>query len=250
MSYGYDAVDRIVEARSEGSGRHYHEAFELDGTGSVLNILGALEQLGKAPSWQVDPGNVLQTRNRTRYEVDASKRRTKKIEKSSDGMDRVTEYVWDCQDRLREVRLPDGRHVRYRYDAFARRVRKTIVPPERTDVAHTLKLAFEAGGMDGIRPLEVTEYLWHDNTMCCELAPNGTRTVHVHEPRTMRPLLQTEGGEVFHVVCDHLGMPKELIDERGRVAWAASHGAYGRIIDEARERTDIHVRSPFRLLGQ
>lgn len=40
------------------------------------------------------------------------------------GEGRATEYVWDGRDRLREVRLPDGRRVAYGYDALGRRVRK------------------------------------------------------------------------------------------------------------------------------
>src|SRR5690606_37827 len=49
---------------------------------------------------------------------------------------------------------------------------------------------------------------------------------------------------------DHLGMPKELVDARGRVAWAAAHSAWGRILEEQRDPGVLAVGSPFRLLGQ
>src|SRR5690606_19357971 len=74
--------------------------------------------------------------------------------------------------------------------------------------------------------------------------------VHVHEAGSFAPLLQVEQGQVFTVVNDHLGMPKELVDGRGRVAWAARHSAWGRILEEQRDPGVLAVGSPFRLLGQ
>lgn len=68
------------------------------------------------------------------------------------------------------------------------------------------------------------------------------------------PLLQAERGEVFAYVNDHLGMPRELIDGAGRVAWAAAHSSWGKVLktyapsaDQGRAR---RVDSPFRMLGQ
>jgi RHS repeat-associated protein len=52
------------------------------------------------------------------------------------------------------------------------------------------------------------------------------------------------------VVTDHLGTPKELLDERGRVAWRAQHGAWGNVVEESRDLGSVAVKSPFRLLGQ
>jgi len=49
------------------------------------------------------------------------------------------------------------------------------------------------------------------------------------EPGTFRPLARAEGGRVHWVVCDHLGTPRELFDESGGLAWAASHHVWGEI---------------------
>jgi RHS repeat-associated protein len=83
---------------------------------------------------------------------------------------------------------------------------------------------------------------------------SGARSF-VHEPGTFIPLLQHERGEVFTYVNDHLGMPKELIDPAGMVAWSAAHSAWGRVVathaDLASElNRGRPVHSPFRLLGQ
>jgi RHS repeat-associated protein len=58
----------------------------------------------------------------------------------------------------------------------------------------------------------------------------------------------------------HLGMPKELIDGEGNLAWAAAHGAYGAVIaTDGPGEVEVEggfvsggprVESPFRLLGQ
>jgi RHS repeat-associated protein len=96
-------------------------------------------------------------------------------------------------------------------------------------------------------------YLWEGDELAAEIhSKEGTR-VHVHRPGTFVPLLQAEGGEVFHVISDHLGTPKELVDEGGRVTWSAAHGAWNQIqeqwFDDAHPR-GRRVASPFRGLGQ
>src|SRR5690606_30875291 len=78
------------------------------------------------------------------------------------------------------------------------------------------------------------------------------------EPGSFEPALQQQNGETYLCVNDHLGMPKELIDGKGHVAWAATHSAYGKVIATADgghfegEPSDgePRVESPFRLLGQ
>jgi RHS repeat-associated protein len=60
---------------------------------------------------------------------------------------------------------------------------------------------------------------------------------------------------VLTYVNDHLGTPKELLDPRGLVAWAAAHSAWGEVLEEQRDPISVlnhrtTVESPFRLLGQ
>jgi RHS repeat-associated protein len=171
------------------------------------------------------------------------------VEPQQDGSEAVTAYRWDVRDRLREVRLPDGRHVAYRYDAFARRVSKELHAP--ASLIEDLARALAGEGGAAPEP-ERTRFLYDGDVLCAELrseAQGGVR-VHVHEARSFAPLLQVERGDVFTVVNDHLGMPKELLDGRGRVAWAAAHSAWGRVVDVQRDDGTAEVSSPFRLLGQ
>src|SRR5262249_52267905 len=54
---------------------------------------------------------------------------------------------------------------------------------------------------------------------------------------------------------DHLGMPKELVDQAGLLAWAAAHSVWGKVVEtQANPLSELNrgrkVSSPFRLLGQ
>jgi RHS repeat-associated protein len=152
-----------------------------------------------------------------------------------------TEYEWDGRDKLRAVRKPDGTRLDYSYDVFGRRVSKTR----------------SGGPLDAKR----VEYVWDGEVLAWELdSEKGPRTF-VHEPGSFAPILQQQGGETYLCVNDHLGMPKELIDGEGDLAWAAAHGAYGAVIategpndvavDGGFVQSDgPRVESPFRLLGQ
>ncbi len=233
-TYRYDRVNQLLEARRES----YREVFEYDAAGSLSKMLKGLEGQAASSTWDIDAGNLLQRTENAKYTYDRRGRRVVKLElagRGEPGNGAVTEYTWDCRDRLREVRLPDGGRVRFSYDAFGRRVRKEVVP---------------AGAESAERR---TDFVWDRDELAADL--DGTRgaRVFVHEPGTFVPLLQAEQGHVFAVVHDHLGMPKELVGPDGRVVWSASHSAWGQVLETWREpgaKYGQPVESPFRLLGQ
>ncbi|WP_437495047.1 RHS repeat-associated core domain-containing protein [Sorangium sp. So ce1014] len=256
-AYRYDRVDRLLSAQC-GARR---EVFTYDPAGSITrmieelaerNDLGLSAQAAQAqdwmqPSWRLEPGGVLRRTETAAYEVDARGRRTAKVELARyrenhpDGgaatEQDMTRYTWDCRDRLREVRRPDGTRVAMTYDAFGRRVRKEVI-----------------GTTASGRPRGV-EFVWDGDVLAADVdSERGTRTF-VHAPGTFVPLLQQQDGRVLTYVNDHLGTPKELLDPRGLVAWAAAHSAWGKIADVWRDSTSVvnyrtTMESPFRLLGQ
>lgn len=233
--YFYDRVHNLVRAQRN----RLDEVFEYDPAGGLIRALQGLAARGEP--WSVRQGDVLVRTEDAAYEVDAGGRRTKKIElRNGKPTEQVTEYIWDCRDRLREVRLPDGNVVRYFYDAFGRRTRKVV---------------FAAPNEPGATaPLSrVTRFLWQGDVLAAEIDTERGERSFVHEPRTFRPLLQVEQAEMFLYVLDPLGTPRELIDAQGRVAWAAAYKAWGQI-EEAQRTPNAEraraVESPFRLLGQ
>jgi RHS repeat-associated protein len=234
--YFYDARHNLVRAQR---GR-LDEAFEYDPAGTLIKAFAGLGSAGEP--WSVRPGGVLVRTEHAAYEGDACHRRTRKEELvSGKPTGSITEYVWDCRDRLREARLPTGEVVRYFYDAFGRRTRKIVFPRANADPAAEPP------------PSRVVRYLWDGDVLAKETDSAAGERAFVHEPGTFRPILQSEQGEVFLYVLDHLGTPRELLDARGRVAWAASFAAWGRV-DEVQHDPETPrarpVASPFRLLGQ
>ncbi|WP_437971129.1 DUF6531 domain-containing protein [Sorangium sp. So ce260] len=245
-TYRYDRADQLLEAASS----ELREAFAYDPTGSLVGAVRGAGSPDLAQRWSLGPGNVLRAAGGARYLHDGRGRRIQRIEKGRAGGDEVTLYGWDTKDRLREVVLPDGRRVRFTYDAFGRRVRKTVLSPwDRS----SLEAAVEGGASGGARVEASIDFLWDGDVVCEERhrTKESERTrMHVHKPGTFVPLLQVEAGKVFGVVVNQVGTPTELIDELGRVAWRARHGIWGDIVSVERDPHTLPVESPFRLLGQ
>nr|WP_237403061.1 RHS repeat-associated core domain-containing protein [Pseudomonas sp. MWU318] len=120
----------------------------------------------------------------------------------------VTEYRYDCQHRLIGLTRPDGQTATYQYDAFGRRIRKTV---------------------DG----QTTEFFWQGDHLVAESSPSHHRS-YVYEPGTFRPLALLDGKGPkkacpFYYQLDHLGTPQELTDYSGEIVWSAQYDAYGKV---------------------
>jgi RHS repeat-associated protein len=231
-TYRYDRADHLAEALR---GVH-REVFAYDRAGGLVS---ALAGLGSAQgSWEAAPGSLIARTETAKYTYDKRGRRTVKLALGGAPEGAATEYTWDVRDRLRAVKLPDGTRVVMTYDALGRRIRKAI---------------FAAGSTP--TPRRVTDFVWDGSTIAADLDSERGARGFVHRPGSFVPLLQVERGTVFTYVNDHLGMPRELLRPGGEVAWSATHGAWGNVV-EARaprpagsgERADME--SPFRLLGQ
>ncbi|WP_437840095.1 RHS repeat-associated core domain-containing protein [Sorangium sp. So ce1153] len=234
--YSYDRTHNLVRAQR---GR-LDEEFEYDPAGALVRTFQGFASRGER--WSMRQGDVLVRTEKAAYEIDTCGRRTRKVELANGKpTERVTEYVWDCRDRLREVRTPGGEVVRYFYDAFGRRTRKIVFPLRPAEPGAPAP------------PPRVVRFLWDGDVLAAELDTGRGARAFVHEPGTFRPILQIEQGEVFLYVLDQVGTPRELLDVQGRVAWAAAYRAWGRVAEvqpdpmAARARA---VESPFRLLGQ
>jgi RHS repeat-associated protein len=231
-TYGYDAVDQLVEARCGVR----HQVFGYDPAGSLVSIFERLESASRQVELELGPGNTLLRAGDVKYASDARGRRASEADLADPERPRATQYAWDDRDQLRGATLPDGTTVTLTYDGFGRRLRKETAPPGRSKSV-------------------VTEYVWDGLELAMMVRSDAGPCTFVHEPGTFRPLLQEERGQVLAYVLDHVGTPKELLTEDGLVAWSAAHGAWGNVVGEHRDpevraRAGDAVRSPFRLLGQ
>ncbi|KPG98685.1 type IV secretion protein Rhs [Pseudomonas sp. RIT-PI-q] len=215
-SYQYDPLDRLIRVRH--SRDHQPESFAHDPAGNLLmqDRPGAAKVLGNRLLMQGDRhydydafGNLIRERRGTAQKL-------------------ITEYRYDCQHRLIGVTLPNGSQATYRYDAFGRRISKSV---------------------DG----NTTEFFWQGDKLVAESSREHYRS-YVYEPGSFRPLAMLDGKGPrqacpFYYQLDHLGTPLELTDYSGDIIWAAQYPAYGR---PPRLNRDTHqvLDQPLRFQGQ
>jgi RHS repeat-associated protein len=125
------------------------------------------------------------------------------------------------------------------YDAFGRRVRKEVIGPMRPASPDALPEP---------PARRVVDYIWDGSCLAAEIDDTRGTRVFVHQPGTLVPLLQQEGEAIDAVVTNPLGMPTELVDQRGEVIWSGRASAWG-IVKEC-TTSERGAAPPFRLLGQ
>ncbi|MFQ2083797.1 RHS repeat-associated core domain-containing protein [Aeromonas veronii] len=224
--YRYDPLDRLLEVRGELTERFLH-----DPAGNLLS-----QTLGGQFEGARTQGNRLLLSGDRHFEYDEFGRLA--IERRGKGQSLVTRYHYDCQHQLVRAELPDGTTACYDYDAFGRRIRKTV---------------------SGAKGEQVTEFVWQANNLIAEssyqLGDDKHRTDEqyrsfIYEPGSFKPLVQLEGegtdAEVFHYQLDHLGTPLALTRDNGATAWQVRYRAYGNVWRE--EIAD--VATPLRFQGQ
>ena len=212
-SYHYDPLDRLISVRGATP-----ETFAHDPAG---NLLGQNNE-GTANLANVK-GNRLLMQGDRHYDYDAYGNLIR--ERRGTGQKLVTEYRYDCQHRLIGVSLPGGSNASYKYDAFGRRIEKTV---------------------DG----HTTEFLWQGERLIAESGDNRYRT-YIYEPGSFRPLAMLDGegprkATPFYYQLDHLGTPQELTDYSGEIMWSAKYRAYGNLT-----ALDVsEIDNPLRFQGQ
>ncbi|MBK5397405.1 RHS repeat protein [Pseudomonas sp. TH39(2020)] len=215
-NYQYDPLNRLTRVRHTRDDPP--ETFAHDPAGNLLiqDRPGAAKVLGNRLLMQGD----------RHYDYDAFGNLIR--ERRGTGQKLVTEYRYDCQHRLVGVTTPDGRGASYRYDAFGRRIAKTI---------------------DG----KTTEFFWQGDNLIAESSREHYRS-YVYEPGSFRPLAMLDGKGPrkacpFYYQLDHLGTPQELIDFGGEIVWSAKYNAYGKVTRLAFGGGE-QLEQPLRFQGQ
>ncbi|WP_085694488.1 MULTISPECIES: RHS repeat-associated core domain-containing protein [unclassified Pseudomonas] len=215
-SYQYDALDRLIRvrhSRDEAPERYAH-----DPAGNLL--------MQNRPGPASIKGNRLLSDGDRLYDYDAFGNLIR--ERHGQGLPLVTLYRYDSQHRLIGLTRPDGQTASYRYDAFGRRIAKTV---------------------DG----QTTEFFWQGDTLVAESGPAHHRS-YVYEPGSFRPLALLDGPGPkracpFYYQLDHLGTPQELTDYSGEIVWSAKYDAYGKTT-RLSHSPDERLDQPLRFQGQ
>lgn len=204
FGFGPGGIERVVR---DGK---VEEAWTHDAAGDWYPV--------GAPS-RIAAGGRVETFGDVEYEYDADGR---VIVRRKAG--ETWRFEWNVRGQMTAVHTPDGRTIRYAYDAFWRRIRRE----------------------DG----EVrTHWQWDGNAPVREtVESNGeVRTrAFVFEPDGQTPLLALDGDRCLSFVGDHIGTPQEVVSTEGDVVWAGDYAAFGGL---RRERT-AGFENPFRFQGQ
>ncbi|MGY1891510.1 RHS repeat-associated core domain-containing protein [Pseudomonas sp. SDT291_1_S447] len=215
-TYGYDALDRLIRVRH--SRDELPESFAHDPAGNLL--------MQDRPGPSQIKGNRLLMQGDRHYDYDAFGNLIR--ERRGRAQTLVTEYRYDSQHRLIGLTRPDGQTASYRYDAFGRRISKTVNS-------------------------ETTEFFWQGDHLVAESSESEYRS-YVYEPGTFRPLALLDGKGPkkacpFYYQLDHLGTPQELTDYSGDIVWSAQYDAYGKVAALTLAGED-YLNQPLRFQGQ
>ncbi|MBW8890214.1 MAG: RHS repeat protein [Fibrobacteres bacterium] len=211
--FGYDSRERLLRATRDGASS---EHFEFDTCDNLVRISDGLQDR----RLDYAPGSRLQAAGQTAYAYDDQGRLVSK--RVVDGaLTREWLFTWNDLDQLRTAITPEGAVWTYRYDALGRRIAK-----------------------EG--PGEKFEYLWDGNKVV-EVIRNGeTHSSWLWATDgSHRPIASLQGGKAYAVISDHMGTPRELIDENGQVSWSAAPSAWG-----GRKDGDDGADCPIRFQGQ
>jgi RHS repeat-associated protein len=214
--YNYDALGALTGAR-------YPDDQE------ELRLSDAVGNLFRSPTLSdrsYGPGGQLRAANGTRYHYDVEGNLLRKS--AADGQQ--WQYSWDGAGQLVGVRLPNGYHVTFIYDALGRRIAKRY----RGRVSHW--------GWASDVPL----HEWSELELGPEAGSVQDLSTWLFEEGRCVPTAKLTGRGAYSVVADHLGTPLALYDEQGQPTWTMTLDSYGAVRQGRGRAQDC----PFRYQGQ
>ncbi|RJP79798.1 MAG: hypothetical protein C4522_09325, partial [Desulfobacteraceae bacterium] len=208
--YGYDDLYRLITADNPVQD---DEAFTYDAVG---NRLTSTETTG---TWSYNQNNELGGFDDTSYVYDDN---GNMVQKTVAGV--VTNYVYNTEDRLTEVRDGSGSLISsYYYDPFGRRLWK------------------EVGGTR-------TYFHYADEGLIGEYDATGVEIkTYGYKPGstwTTDPLFMKVGGEYYFYHNDHLGTPQKMTGVNGAVVWSAKYESFGKADVDAGSTVVNNLRFP------
>jgi YD repeat-containing protein len=170
--YAHDARGRLIGARLPWGEEQVR----------ALDVVGNPYRSASGRDREYGPGGRIRRTESAEYRHDAD---GNVIEKS-DVLGERTRYSWNGSAQLTSVILPDGREVRFTYDALSRRLSKTVSRVHDGAVTRT-------------------HWRWDAHVPITEIAGEGEETTWVFEPESFTPLAKLASGRVWGVLADQTG---------------------------------------------
>jgi RHS repeat-associated protein len=276
LEYRYDPVGRLLSANS-ALGR---ETFAFDPAGNIQAADTAQQQ----PITRPVPlpkllDNLLKEYAGVRYRYDE---RGNLVERTQNGI--RSRYDWDAFNRMTRATTCHG-VTTFAYDPLGRRIAKHSGAIDGTTVRETARtmygwdgdtLAIESSVHRGHSAVERSVHYVYERDGFVPLV-QATRSQELRLPPTTDVKALTAGNdgkydialdplwngeyeqgakrfgreEIAFYQCDHLGMPQELTDCEGKVAWSAQYKAWGQAKEAISEAArEAGIRNPIRFQGQ
>jgi RHS repeat-associated protein len=192
-AYGSDAVDRLTSASYPNTPT---ESYSYDAVGNrTSSHLSA--------SYTHQSFNRLTSTASATYSYDNNGNLLSKTDGAG-----TTQYQWDFENRLKQVTLPSGDVVAYKYDALGRRIeRSTITLPLITST---------------------TRYIYDGSDVIRDTDANGATTVdYLNGSGIDNKIRQTANGTSFYFLADQLGSTTALTDSQGTVVEQITYDSFG-----------------------
>jgi RHS repeat-associated protein len=90
----------------------------------------------------------------------------------------------------------------------------------------------------------VLRYVWHDGSIIQVLRNGKPQETWVFSHHDYSAVAKIREGQAYSVISDHLGTPRELVAQDGRVVWSAYFDAYGKSIKVDASEESCELRFP------
>jgi RHS repeat-associated protein len=186
-NFGYDNLDRLTSVTGSTS-----ENYAFDGVGNRTSS-------NQSATYAYQPFNKLTNTATTSYVYNSNGNMTQKTNASG-----TTLFYWDYENRLKQVILPNGQNVVYKYDALGRR-------SERNVNNGTSWTKFTYDGQDVI----------------LDQNSDGTSVTYLNGAGIDNKIRQTANGQAQYFLSDHLGSTNALTDATGAVIASTNYDSFG-----------------------
>jgi RHS repeat-associated protein len=193
-SYGYDPTDRLISA-SYTNPLQPNENYAYDAVGNRTS-----SQI--SASYGYLPFNRLTNTSMGSYSYDTNGNLVSRTDSGG-----TTQYVWDFENRLKQVTVPNGTTITYKYDAIGRRIQRARI-----------------GGIS-------TNFIYDDQDVVKDLNSDGSTVDYLNGPGVDNKLrlkdsrLSATGPLYF--VQDHLGSTTALTNSLGVAVSQISYDSFG-----------------------
>ncbi|MBU0945940.1 MAG: cadherin-like domain-containing protein [Proteobacteria bacterium] len=204
--YVYDTVGQLTTVRRDST---TVESYGYDNVGNRTSINNSLtgDNL-TATDFSYDADNKLQTAGTTTYSYDPDGRLNAVSGEHS--------YHYTTDGTLGSVDLADGRQITYQYDHLQRRVSRSV------DGLRTHAWLYG----QGLMPLVEYE------------SDNSLRTLFIYDTGAT-PTTIIRNGTTYHIISDHLGSSRLVVDNSGTVVKELEYDSFGSVIGDTNPAFDL-----------